>query len=222
VLSLLLLFASAFAGDPEAVGATPETRAAEYLRLSEEMDRSATRANWVAVERLFAKLDEMGQPHTYAVLINAAQAARAVGDLATAKARLLQAHALKEDRSVAEWLWQIQEQYGPVLLAADLPANYRLVPKAMPFNPEHRRAVEFAQSRVLADSYFDGLLPLGQYVFAPYEPAADAVVFAFEARQNRQRFDVRTKDEPTRRDRKRRERIDRRLERAQAVGEATE
>lgn len=215
-VSLVLLVWCAFAGEPGSAVTSPGSRAAEYQRLSEEMDRAAKRTNWVAVERLFASLEAMGQPHTFTVFVQAAQAARGQGDTATAKARLLKAAAIREDREVLDWLWQIQKEYGPVMLAADLPANYRLTTEAMPFNPEHRKSVEYAQNQVIEASMFDGLIPRGSYRFAPYRVEADSLVFDFEVRENPRRIDIRTKDEPTRADRKKRERIDRRIAREAA------
>ncbi|MEZ4323315.1 MAG: hypothetical protein R3F61_37975 [Myxococcota bacterium] len=215
---VLLALSPVFAGDPGSDLATPEGRQAEYVRLAEEMDRAVKRNNMVQVERLFEKLDTMGLPHSFPVLVNAAHAARSEGDILTAKKRLSDAQRLQESEDIVRWLWDIQNDYGPVMVAADLPDNYRLECKQMPFEPEHRRAVQYAQERVLEDSFFEGLLPRGEYVFRSYGAPDDSPrTFAFTLRADRQRFDLRTKDVPTRGDRKKRARIDRRVSKQEAA-----
>ncbi len=203
----------AYAADPGSDLTTPEGRQAEYVRLAEEMARQAKRNNWVAVERTYGKLDAMGLPHTFTVLWNAAHAARNQGNILAARERLKAAAKIEEKKELTDWLWDIQQDYGPVMVAADLPANYRLVPKKMPFEPEKRKAVEFGVEKVLEDSYFDGLLPRGIYTFEPLNAADDSPrSFQFTLRADRQRFDLRTHEEPTRADRRKRARIDRKLE----------
>ena len=212
----------AFASDPGSDLVTPEGRQAEYVRLAENMAMHAKRNNWVAVERTFQKLDEMGLPHTFTVLWNAAHAARNQGNIMGARDHLRAAAKLEEKKEVADWLWDIQQDYGPVMVAADLPANYRLIPEKMPFEPEKRKAVEYGVNEVLVDSYFDGLLPRGVYTFEPLDaPEGSPLSFRFTLRADRQRFDLRTHDEPTRADRKKRERIDKKLEKQRAREEGS-
>jgi hypothetical protein len=206
---VLLTMSAAFAGDPGSDLASPEGRQAEYVRLSEEMYRAAKRNNWVAAERLYGKLDEMGMPHTFAVMVSGAHAARFRGDMTTARARLQQAAKIEESKEVMAWLWDIQNDYGPVKLAADLPANYRLECVSMPFEPEQRKAVEFAQQEILEKSYFEGILPRTEYVFKPF--SGDSPSFPFTLRADKQTFDLRTHEVPTGRDRKKRARIDKKI-----------
>lgn len=200
----LLLFSMAWADAP---GRPP----AEYQRLSDEMVRMAKAGNWTAVERSFSRMETIGHPHTFRVLVNAAHAARERGDIGLARERLLEADQLETDPDVKQWLWSIQQDYAPVFVAADLPANYRLVPAAMPFVPDKRRAVLFAQGQVVEDSAFKGLLPKGQYTFRPFEEEGGGHVFTFDLRRERPTIDLRTRETPTRRDRRRRARIDKRL-----------
>jgi hypothetical protein len=213
---------SAASADPGSDLTTPEGRQAEYVRLAEEMGRKAKKNNWVAVERTFGKLDAMGIPHSFTVLWNAAHAARHRGDILAARERLKKAAKIEENEDVANWLWDIQQDYGPVMVAADLPANYRLVPKKMPFEPTKRKAVEFGVKQVLENSYFDGLLPRGVYTFEPLGAPDDSPLsFDFTLRADRQRFDLRTREEPTRADRRKRARIDRKLEKQRQREEAS-
>ncbi len=209
----LLLIALAVASGPSS-----SSHDAEYRRLSEEMDRMAKAGNWNAVEYSFSRLDALGVPHSFKVLLHAAFAAREAGDMALAKERLHAAAALRQDPAVEEWLWSIQRDYVPVLVAADLLANYRLVPEQLPFSPEHRRAVQFAMRKVEEDGYFKGLLPKGVYHFRPFLDDDPGRRFTLDLRRERQSVDLRTRLGPTKRDRRRRKRLDRRLERAAQRG----
>lgn len=185
----------------------------EYRRISEDMHRMAKAGNWLAVERSFLRLEKLGSPHTVKVLLDAAYSARERGDMTVARQRLHQASRIGENPKVAAWLWDIEKQYAPVTVAADLLDNYRLVPEAMPFSPEHRRVVQVAMERVRQDGYFSGLLPKGAYRFEPYVNG-EGRVYRFDLNTDRSSIDLRTKDEPTGRDRRRRARLDRRLEKA--------
>lgn len=177
------------------------------------MDRMAEAGNWLAVERSFGRLDALGSPHTFDVLVNAAFSARERGDITLARKRLHDADALGDDPQVDEWLWTIEKDYAFVLVAADLMANYRLLPEQMPFSPEHRRAVQFAMQKVEHDGIFNGLLPKGAYRFEPVVPSERARTYAFDLRTERKSIDLRTKEGPTKRDRRRRARLDRKLAR---------
>ncbi|MCB9674097.1 MAG: hypothetical protein H6737_03220 [Alphaproteobacteria bacterium] len=214
---VLLALSSAYAGESATDLTSPEGRQAEYVRLAEEMYRATKRNNWTAVERLYGQLDEMGMPHTFQVLTNAAHAARNRGDITTARVRLIEASRIQDSKEIKDWLWDIQNDFGPVKLAADLPANYRLECPGMPFEPLHRKAVEFAQQEIMEKSYFEGILPRTDYVFRPYgESDESRRTFKFSLRADKQTFDLRTHDEPTRADRKKRERIDRKIAKQEA------
>lgn len=171
--------------------------------------------NWPAVERSFVRLEAMGFPHTFKVLVNAAYSAREIGDIALAKERLHAARTLEADKAVDEWLWSIQQEYAPLMVAADLTDNYRLIPGAMPFSPEHRRAVEFAVEKVEEDGRFDGLLPKGTYTFEPFDESAPRPSFTFDLTHERPSVDLRTHPGPTKRDRRKRARIDKKMAREQ-------
>ena len=203
-------------GTPSGSAVSEVSRQAEYVRLAEELNKAMTRNNWVAVERLFGKLEEIGVPHTRSALYNAGLAAMQRGNIAEAKARLIAAQKLQETDDVGDLLWTIQRSYGPVMLAADLPANYRLKCEVMPFSTIERTAVIFAKQSVLEDSFFEGLIPRGEYVFGPYLDESEGPSFEFTLRADRQRFDLRTREEPTGSDRKKRARIDRKIARREA------
>lgn len=215
---LTLLCMTAYAEDNEANSDSAAPDQAEYIRLTEEMENQAARNNWAAVERNFRQLEDTDHPIDPVVWITAAHSARDRGDITSANARLKQADALTDDEAVDDWLQEILNGYGQVWLAADLTDNYRLRAVEMPFAPEQRKAVEFAQQEVFETSSFQGLLPNGKYVFEPYEPDLADHRYEFEAsRTNPRKFDVRTHDVPTRRERRKRAKIDRKVARREAA-----
>jgi len=213
---VLALGVAVAGGPPSGAPVSDMSQQAEYVRLAEELNKAMTRNNWVAVERLFGKLEAVGVPHTRTPLYNAGLAAMQRGEIAVARSRLIAAQKLEETDDVGELLWTIQRSYGPVMLAADLPANYRLECEVMPFGTIERAAVKFAKQSVLEDSYFEGLIPRGEYSFQPYLEDSEGPSFKFTLRADRQRFDLRTREEPTGADRKKRARIDRKIARREA------
>ena len=199
-------------GDGGALAA--QTRLAEYRRLSDELARAAKRNNWTAVDRLLQQLDDIGHPHTLAVLKIAAEANTVEGNVTGALGRLTTASMLDPDPVVTERLATLRATYGPVFLAADLPANYRLAPQSMPFEPERRAAVQFAVEQMREHGVYDGVLPHGTYVFAPYGVTSGPGVFRIDVRGDRRSIDLRTHEVITGADRRKRARIDRKIEKA--------
>src|SRR5690606_18766926 len=104
------------------------------------------------------------------------QAARALGNVYAARKRLAAAHALREEKQVIDWMFEIDSRYGRVTLACE-PGRQRveLTAEAMPFQPDMRRAVEFAMGRVSEACAFDGLLPRGRYAFGGHAFTVEGV-----------------------------------------------
>lgn len=154
----LAIAPSALAGDVER---------AEHTRVSEEMRRLAQRNAWSAVEAQFQKLEVLeskGEVLTYAELKLGAESARAVGDIAACKRRLEKATRLDPKPEVADWLADIDANYGPVAITFDKrwPGERTLVPTAPPFAPDQRAAIAFVVD-VLAEENYVGVLPAGEY-----------------------------------------------------------
>lgn len=135
----------------------------EYNRLSEEMETLVSKNAWVGVERTFQQLVATGVPLTFEDWVRGADAARAVGDVAAVRQRLLSALALREDRRVLDWLWDLDQRYGAVLLQCDRGAQLVLEPQVAALDPDVRRAIALARQRVHDACYFQGLLPVGSY-----------------------------------------------------------
>lgn len=182
-LLVVVLGATARAQEPESDGigvppttpivGSPEesaTKIAEYRRLSEEIQRLASRNQWSGVSRFYAQMEATGAPMMFADLVTGAHAARADGDAKAVRTRLYAASKLQEQRDVIEWLWEVDEHYGSVYLACDPEKKKRpeLAPKALPFDPNQVKAIQFAQAKVAETCLFDGLLPGGAYTFGDY------------------------------------------------------
>lgn len=149
----------AYAGDVER---------AEHTRVSEEMRKLAQRNAWGAVEAQFAKLMALqakGEAISVPELALGIQAAQNLGDITSARSRLAQAVRIEANADFQNALQEIDANYGHVNLAYD--ARYgvdrTIVAAAPPFAPDQRAAIAIANSIVLAEKDFDGLLPAGDY-----------------------------------------------------------
>ena len=161
LLSLLLLGPTVvFAGEVEE---------AEHRRLNEEMQKLAQRNAWTGVERNFQDLlalQKKGEVISYDEWYLGAQAARALGDMTSCRNRLASAVKVEGTEDAISWMEQIDASYHPVdLKTVDREAEASLVIKGMPFAPDQRAAVEFAQQKVETERQFVGLLPAGEYTF---------------------------------------------------------
>ena len=135
MLSMLLLSLAlqAHAAEPsqalsyEAASVSKSQRA-EYIRLSQEMERLAQRNAWSGVERAYVDCVETTHPMTITDHINGAHAARAVGDVAAEAKRLRAAkvvldategYELSVEKDLIEWIAEIDKNYTHVFLACD-------------------------------------------------------------------------------------------------------
>lgn len=192
ILLLSCLFLQTAEGSDAAAAADASTDAtaqashsqAEYYRLRQEMEKLASRNAWSGVEKMYRQLQGTGQTLSFEDNLLGAHAARALGDVTSARERLLLCNEMREDREVLDWLWDVDSHYGVVWLAAD-PGTLTLAADQMPFNPDQAKAVEFAQRQIAETGMFEGYLPAGLYRFGDHEVKVQPRVQAF-------RIDVRT------------------------------
>lgn len=164
VLALAVLLAlPAHAGSDKA---SPDRGEAEHTRLSGEIEQLAERQVWSGVEKKFLELEKLGVELTYDDMMHGAYAARALGDMSSAYARLKKAARIDSTKEVIDWLYAIDMNYSSVDLVAVPPRNVDLAVEEMPFDPDQRIAVEKAQGTVEDKGTYTGLLPKGNYVFA--------------------------------------------------------
>ena len=151
----------------DSVESVPEPNEAEYRRLSMELQSLAQRNAWAGVERAWQKLRATGVEPRFEDLLTAAHSARAMGDVAGVRDRLILAADLRPIREVVEWKWEIEQTYGRVSLACDAKGKKRptLDREVMPFDPNQARAVVYAQEQIATDCLFIGMLPGGEYEF---------------------------------------------------------
>ncbi|MBN2797821.1 MAG: hypothetical protein JXX28_01620 [Deltaproteobacteria bacterium] len=140
----------------------------EYARLSSEMERLSTRGSWDGVERSYQRCLELGVDISYEDHLYGAHAARDAGNIVEVKERLQAALDVRPDREAADWLSEIEKNYGAVELYT-LPGIHALIPNELPFEAGQVRAIEFAQARVDEDGQFVGFLPNGLYTFGDYD-----------------------------------------------------
>ncbi len=138
---------------------------AEHLRLSGELDQLALRQLWSGVDRKFLDLQKLGVTMTYRDLLHGAHAARALGNMGDAYARLKQAAKLDPTKEVIDWMYAIDMNYGQVDLIRTPKKSDVLAMAAPPFDPDQRAAVDRAAAAVKENGSFSGLLPAGSYVF---------------------------------------------------------
>lgn len=145
---------------------------AERVRLSEEMHRLARRSAWQGVEDAFeelVKLAERGVPVPASDYLLGAEAARNLGDIQAAWERLVEARKLKPTPEITGRIEAIEANYGRVTLSADsrYVGDTQLAPAEMPFAADQRKAITYAQGRIMAERSFTGMLPAGDYTFGP-------------------------------------------------------
>lgn len=145
---------------------------AEQYRLREELATLAEKNAWSGVERTYKALEAVGLPLSLEDMTLGALAARNEGNMLAALERLQRAVQLPPADADTT-------AYAEAKAAiADLEARYNYVhvviheagkkfPNVerpeMPFSPEDRKAIEFAQARIALNRAFMGLLPAGGY-----------------------------------------------------------
>lgn len=159
-----------------------EVEIAEHRRLSEEMNRLASRGAWQGVDSRFIELMELekkGERLTYDEWFLGAQSAQNLGKMAACRQRLEGAIAQDPKDEATSWLTAIDASYGPVnLRSLDKESEAVLTAKAMPFVPDQRMAIEYAQSKLSQGRTFRGLLPAGSYTLSSGGVSQEFVVNA--------------------------------------------
>lgn len=147
--------------------ATPNTAfacdKAEQLRLSEEARKLAQRNAWSGVERAYGGLLKTKCELTFDEHFLGAQAARFLGKTYEVHQRLTAAQALEAQDEIVESLSGIEAAYGRVEIKGDARRRPSLVRPAMPFAPDQRKSIEWAQEVVAGTGSFKGMLPAGEY-----------------------------------------------------------
>ena len=166
------------------------TNHAEYIRLSQELEKLSKRNAWAGVERTYQALVRTNGPLNSEDYKIGAHSAQALGKMSEARDRLQLANQFGEDIEVIDWLWDIESNYGRVFLAGD-PGTVTLECAAMPFNPIQAKSVQLAIQMIGEEGTFDGLLPQGQYFLVSSKGRQEVHVMP---RIQNVRIDLRTED----------------------------
>ena len=148
---------------------------AEKLRLSEEEKKLASRNAWSGVERAYESLQATKCDLGFEQHFLGAEAARYLGKVFEQYERLTLSKTVATDAQ-AEELPKIEESlagidaaYGRVEIVGDPRRRPVLTRAEMPFAPDQRKAIEWAQTVVAETGSFKGMLPLGPYTVGEIE-----------------------------------------------------
>ena len=147
------------------------------------MRKLSARNAWTGVERnfqLLLKLQDEGEVLTAEDWMLGAQAARNLGNMTNCRERLAASVRIVPEREAVALLEEIDRSYGLVDLSADKGVDAVLAPAAMPFIPDQRKAIEFAQAQVGETGTFEGILPVGTYTYGAEEFLLSAGTAAVE------------------------------------------
>jgi hypothetical protein len=166
-ICLALTGPSAHAQNPEA---RVSTESAEQVRLDEDMRRLASRGLWDGVERSYLELVYLS---THGVVVTAdqhdlgAEAARNRGDAQGAHERLLRAQEVSPTAARGIDVADLEGRFGEVHLLSRAKRDKAVLSVTdLPFAPDERAAVLFAQNELAAKGQFKGYLPRLAYSFA--------------------------------------------------------
>lgn len=155
---------------------------AEKLRLTEEQKKLAARNAWTGVERAYEALQATKCPLEYPNLFLGAESARMLGKVFEQYERLQAALAVAPEGTGGEdpkpgilgSMRAIDGAYARVEIQGDPRRRPVLSRPEMPFAPDQRKAVEWAQTLVTETGSFKGMLPFGRYVVGDVEFTVDA------------------------------------------------
>lgn len=141
---------------------------AEAKRLTQEMERLASRNHWTGVERNFITLSALASKGVdvpkYAYLLGASSA-KSLGDAQSAYERLMAADRLGSDDDTQYGLAELYANYGWVELsvAASWKDPLEIASLEPSFDPTFARTIELASKKLSSERSYVGLLPIGRY-----------------------------------------------------------
>ena len=134
---------------------------AEYFRLQSEMISLADRNAWTGVEKAFRACATLQPKLTFEDYLLGAFSAQATGDIHQTRERLWSAHQIKEDKTVIDWLWNIDTQYVQIRIRTN--RDETLTYTGHDFYPQMPKLLKKAQETLNLTSQFQGYLLPGTY-----------------------------------------------------------
>ena len=156
---------------PQATPAGPTVASQRAVQLTEEIRTRAERNAWKGVDAAFRELETLlsdGVSLTLEQCVWGAQAARSLGQVDQVRQRLLLALRASDGQwaqrlEVVAWLNEVEASYGAAECKAASREESTFTPAQMPFPPDQRAAVQYAQATLASDGRFSGWLPAGLY-----------------------------------------------------------
>lgn len=139
---------------------------AEQLRLSDEIQGLAQKNAWPGVERKYGDILKTKCDIASSIQLIAADSALNLGKTFERWERLAAANAVESTPEVAEAMAGIEAAYGRVHVRGDPRRRAPLLRDTMPFAPDQRKSIEWAQTVVEGTGSFKGMLPVGEYKVA--------------------------------------------------------
>ncbi|MBT3221908.1 MAG: hypothetical protein HN348_22770 [Proteobacteria bacterium] len=137
---------------------------AERLRLEEEMRKLSQRNAWSGVERSYTSLEKMpGCVLPFEDYYLGGQSARYLGKVWEMYQRLMLAKEIDPQEGILDSLMGVDANYGRVDIKGSERRPPELTRGVMPFAPDQRKAIEWAQTVIENTGRFEGMLPAGDY-----------------------------------------------------------
>lgn len=147
---------------------------AEKLRLADEAKKLAARNAWSGVERAYVGMEATKCELGFDEHFLGSQSARYLGKTWEMYERLTAAKAFEEKQEILDNLAALDANYGRVDLKGDARRRPELTRADMPFAPDQRKSIEWAQTVVANTGSFYGMLPLGSYSAAGIDFTVEA------------------------------------------------
>lgn len=139
---------------------------AEKLRLGEEQKKLASRNAWAGVERSYEALQDTKCDLSYEQHFLGSESARVLGKTWERFVRLERALAFEDKPEIREQLEAIEADYGRIDIQGDPRRRPTFSRAEMPFAPDQRKSIEYAETVIANTGSFYGMLPRGDYQVA--------------------------------------------------------
>jgi len=136
---------------------------AEKLRLGEEQKKLAARNAWAGVERSYEGLVETKCELGYDQHFLGSESARVLGKTWERYVRLEKALGFEENQELKDQMASIEADYGRIEIRGDPRRRPTFSRAEMPFAPDQRKAIEWAETVIANTGSFYGMLPAGDY-----------------------------------------------------------
>jgi len=146
----------------------------EYKRISVEMERYASRQRWKKAEARFHEMISLNTEISFEHWILAAEVSQEIGEIANTRKYLRKALEIRNVDNVLEWKNHLEGEYGNVVLEAKSGGDFIFEAKFSEVDPVKLKSIEVASKRLQETRIFEGMLPIGTYMFVDEEFAVES------------------------------------------------